>query len=47
MIKAPGGFTEEFQDDCMTAYRDKYGVYKKIGAYVVMFEPRFGIMKML
>lgn len=41
------GVTEEFLDDCMTAYRDKYGVCKRIGSYVVMFEPRFGVVKML
>lgn len=41
------GVTEEFLDDCMTAYRDKYGVCKRIGSYIVMFEPRFGVVKML
>ncbi len=40
------GVTEEFLDDCMMAYRDKYGVCKRTGSYIVMFEPRFGVVKM-
>lgn len=39
--------TEEFLCEALECYRKKYGVCKKIDAYVIYFEPFLGIVEML
>lgn len=40
------GVTEEFLQDALTAYRQKYGVLAPIDNYVVYFEPHLAVMKL-
>lgn len=37
--------TEEFLEEAIQHYREKYGVYYEIDTYVIYFEPNFGIFK--
>ncbi|PRR77646.1 hypothetical protein CLLI_22100 [Clostridium liquoris] len=37
--------TEEFLEEAIQHYREKYGAYFEIDNYIVMFEPHFGIIK--
>lgn len=39
--------TEEFLNDSLTAYRQKYGCYTTIDNYVICFEPALGVLEML
>ncbi len=38
------GVTDEFLNDAITRYRDKYGIYKKHGGYYIYFDP-LGVMR--
>jgi len=37
--------TEDFLEEAIQHYREKYGVYYEIDTYVIYFEPNFGIVK--
>lgn len=39
--------TEEFLNDTLTAYRQKYGCYTTIDNYVIYFEPVLGVLEMI
>lgn len=39
--------TEEYLDDALQYYREKYGVFAKLNDYIIYFEPSLGIMKFL
>ena len=39
--------TEEFLNDSLTAYRQKYGCYTTIDNYVIYFEPSLGVLEIL
>ncbi len=39
------GVTEEFLQEAVECYRDKYGTAKQIGRYVVYFVPELGVMR--
>ena len=39
--------TEEFLNDSLTAYRQKYGCYTTIDNYVIYFEPALGVLEMI
>lgn len=40
------GVTEQFLQDALTAYRQKYGAFTPIDNYVVYFEPHLAVMKL-
>ena len=37
--------TEEFLEECISCYRDKYGIYKGIDNYVIYFIPHLIVFK--
>ena len=37
--------TEEYLEECIECYRDKYGIYKEIDNYVIYFIPHLTIFK--
>lgn len=37
--------TEEFLQEALSAYRDKYGICKEVDNYIIFFEPQFAVMK--
>lgn len=37
------GVTEEYLQECIGAYREKYGTGARIGEYYLMFEPRVAV----
>ena len=39
------GVTELFLQDCIDCYRSKYGIYKKMGDYIIYFEPTLAVGK--
>ena len=39
------GVTEEFLDDAIKYYRQKYGTHFEIDDYIIYFEPTFGVLK--
>lgn len=39
--------TENFLEEAIQHYREKYGMYCEIDTYVIYFEPNFGIFKKL
>lgn len=41
------GVTEEYLQECIGAYREKYGTGARIGEYYVMFEPRVAVGRMM
>ena len=40
------GVTEEYLQECIGVYREKYGTGARIGEYYVMFEPRVAVGRM-
>lgn len=40
------GVTEAFLQEAIDCYRDKYGVSKRIGKYLIYFIPNFGVLKL-
>ena len=41
------GVTEEFLNDTLTYYRNKYGVYATVDNYAVIFEPSIAVMELV
>ena len=41
------GVTEEYLQECIGAYREKYGTGATVGEYYVMFEPRVAVGRMM
>ena len=41
------GVTEEYLQECIGAYREKYGTGARIEEYYVMFEPRVAVGRMM
>ena len=39
--------TEEFLEECIECYRNKYGIYKRVDNYVVYFIPQLSVMKLV
>ena len=39
--------TEEFLNDSLTAYRQKYGCYTKLDNYIIYFEPALGVLEII
>ena len=39
--------TEEYLEDCIDCYRDKYGVYKIVDNYIVYFIPNLAVFKII
>ncbi|MCQ2549442.1 MAG: ImmA/IrrE family metallo-endopeptidase [Lachnospiraceae bacterium] len=39
------GITEEFLQDALLRYRQKYGAFATIDNYVIYFEPSFGVLE--
>lgn len=39
--------TEEYLEECISCYRDKYGVYTTVDNYVIYFIPYLTVIKML
>lgn len=39
--------TEEFLEECIECYRNKYGIYKQVDNYVVYFIPQLSMMKLV
>ena len=39
--------TEEFLEECIECYRNKYGICKRVDNYVVYFIPRLSVMKLV
>lgn len=39
--------TEEFLEECIECYRNKYGICKRLDNYVVYFIPQLSIMKLV
>ena len=38
---------EEFLEECIECYRNKYGICKQVDNYVVYFIPQLAIMKLV
>ena len=41
------GVTEEYLQECIGAYREKYGTGATVGEYYVMFEPRVAVGRIM
>lgn len=41
------GVTEQFLIDAMERFKTKYGCYKHVGSYTIMFYPHYGIIRNL
>ena len=39
--------TEEFLQEALLYYKNKHGLYTTVGNYVIVFEPNFGVCKMI
>lgn len=39
--------TEEYLEDCINCYRNKYGVYKIVDNYIVYFIPNLAVFKII
>ena len=39
--------TEEFLEECIECYRDKYGIYTTVDNYVIYFIPNLAVTKMI
>lgn len=39
--------TEEYLEECISCYRDKYGICKQVDNYVVYFIPQLSVMKLV
>lgn len=39
--------TEEFLQDALSCYRQKYGLYAKVDNYVIYFEPTIGVFEVI
>lgn len=39
--------TEEYLEDCIECYRNKYGICKQVDNYVVYFIPQLSVMKLV
>lgn len=39
--------TQEFLEEAVNCYRNKYGVYTEVDNYVIMFEPNLAILELL
>ena len=39
--------TEEFLEECIECYRNKYGICKQVNNYVVYFTPYLAIIKII
>ena len=39
--------TEEFLEECIECYRNKYGICKRVDPYVVYFIPQLSVMKLI
>ncbi len=39
--------TEEFLEECIECYRNKYGICKRVDNYVVYFIPQLSVMKLV
>lgn len=39
--------TEEYLEDCIECYRNKYGICKRVDNYVVYFIPQLSVMKLV
>ena len=39
--------TEEYLEDCIECYRNKYGICKQVDNYVVYFIPQLSVMKLI
>ena len=39
--------TEEFLEECIECYRNKYGICKRVDNYVVYFRPQLSVMKLV
>ena len=39
------GVTEEYLQECIDCYRDKYGVYTEVDNYVIYFIPNLAVME--
>lgn len=39
--------TEEYLEECIACYRDKYGICKQVDNYVVYFIPQLSVMKLV
>lgn len=39
--------TEEYLEDCINCYRNKYGVYKIVDNYIVYFIPNLTVFKII
>ena len=38
--------TEEFLIECLSSYRNKYGIYTVLDNYIIYFEPTLGVLKL-
>ena len=38
---------EEFLEECIECYRNKYGICKRVDNYVVYFIPQLSVMKLV
>ena len=41
------GVTEEFLNDSLTYYRNKYGVYTTLDNYAIIFEPNIAVLELV
>ncbi len=41
------GVTEEFLNDSLTYYTNKYGVCTQVDNYVIFFQPNIGVMELI
>lgn len=41
------GVTEEFLNDTLTYYRNKYGVYATVDNYAIIFEPTIAVVELI
>lgn len=41
------GVTEEFLNDSIVYYKNKYGVYTSVDNYIIMFEPSIAVMELV
>ena len=39
--------TEEFLEECISCYREKYGVYKIVDNYIIYFIPNLAVFKQI
>ena len=39
--------TDEYLEECINCYRDKYGVYKIVDNYIVYFIPNLAVFKII